>query len=91
MIAPLPPSVRSTDRRLRFLASAYRLLLDDLWRMVNHAPTPLVSEVDGEYARGPHEERLDPLPTLADLYTTVVAVMLLPTGSTRRSDGASVR
>jgi len=52
MIAPLPPSVRSTDRRLRFLASAYRLLLDDLWRMVNHAPTPLVSEVDGEYARG---------------------------------------
>jgi hypothetical protein len=48
--------------------------------MVDHSLKTLVSEVYDEYDRGPHEERLDPLLTLADLHMTVVALMLLPDG-----------
>jgi IS4 transposase len=65
---------------MRFFTFAYSLLLYNLWRMVDHSLKTLVSEVYDEYGRGPHEERLDPLLTLADLHMTVVALMLLPDG-----------
>jgi IS4 transposase len=80
MVKPLLPSIRSTDYRMRFFTFAYSLLLYNLWRMVDHSLKTLVSEVYDEYGRGPHEERLEPLLTLADLHMTVVALMLLPDG-----------
>ncbi|MFC7226802.1 hypothetical protein N0B31_05250 [Salinirubellus salinus] len=80
MVKPLLPSIRSTDFRMRFFAFAYSLLMYNLWRMVDHAMKTLASEVYEEYGRGPHEKRLDPLLTQADLHMTSLVLMMMPDG-----------
>jgi len=52
MTKTLLPSIQSKDYRIRFFMFAYCLLLYNMWRMVNHSPKTLVSEVYDEYGRG---------------------------------------
>jgi IS4 transposase len=79
MIQPLVPSISSTDYRMRFFSFVFSCLLYNLWRVVDHSLKDLASEAFPEYGRGPHEERLDPLLTLADFLTSSLILLFRDT------------
>jgi hypothetical protein len=74
MIQPLMPSIRSTAYEMRLFAFVFSCLLYNLWRLVDHRLKELASEAFDDYGRGPHEERLDPVVTMADFLASSLVV-----------------
>jgi hypothetical protein len=74
-IKPMVPSIASTDYRMRFFSFTFSCLLYNLWRSVDHELKDMTTEAVDGYGRGVHEERLDPLVTLADFLASCIVVM----------------
>lgn len=77
MVKPMYPSIASKDYRMRFFAFVFSTLLYNTWRLVDHTLKAMASEEYDDYGRGPHEDRLDPVLTLADFLASSLVVMML--------------
>jgi len=77
MVLPMVPSIASKDYRMRFFSFVFSTLLYNLWRIVDHSLKEIASEAYDDYGRGPHEDRLDPILTLADFLGSSLILMII--------------
>lgn len=75
LITPLMPSIASKDYRMRFFSFVFSCLLYNMWRVTDHSLKILAIEARDDYGRGPHEERLDPLVTMADFLVSSIVLL----------------